>query len=67
MSLINKIQLNDTQVSLVQTWLPNDSYPYAFEPNKRIVWYWQTYPNGLPIKSTTKLTEEQIQQLLKLQ
>ncbi len=61
-----KIQLNDKQIEFAQTWLPNGSWPYAYDSNKGLLWYWQTWNNGLPIKGSTKLDPNQISQLQQL-
>jgi len=63
---MNKVQLNSSQIELAKTWLPPASYPYAYSPTNGMMWYWQTYYNGLPIKGCTKLSIDQLAQLDKL-
>jgi len=63
---ISKTLLNNEQIQLAQGWLPLGSWPYAYDSNKGLLWYWQTYPNGLPVKGCTKLDPSQLQQLNQL-
>jgi len=63
--MLSKIQLNDKQITLVKAWLPSDSYPYAYDPTKGIVWFWQISRAG-PIKNATKLDPDQLCQLNQL-
>jgi len=60
--MLDKTQLNNNQIQLAKGWLPPDSYPYAYS-TKGLLWYWQTWNNGLPIKGSTKLDPSQLQQL----
>jgi hypothetical protein len=55
---INKIQLNDDQVDLAKQWLPNGSYPYAYNI-KGMLWF----RDHLGHKNAIKLSADQIQQL----
>jgi len=45
---ISKTLLNNEQIQLAQGWLPLGSWPYAYDSNKGLLWYWQTYPNVPP-------------------
>jgi len=61
----NKIEMNDAQISLAQSWLPSGSWPYAYN-TRGIIWFWQTWNKGLPIKGSAKLTHDQVEQLNQL-
>jgi uncharacterized protein YigE (DUF2233 family) len=60
--MINKIQLNSAQVNLAKTWLKPNYTPYAYDPTKGTLWYWQSW-NGQPVKNAIKLSADQIHQL----
>jgi len=64
--MLDKTQLNNNQIQLAKGWLPSGSQPYAYSPSNRLIWYWQTWNNGLPIKGSTRLTPDQISQLQQL-
>jgi len=63
--LNSKIEMNDAQVELAKGWLPSDSQPYAYNP-KGMLWYWRLHYSGVPVKSSTKLNPEQVDQLNRL-
>jgi len=63
---MNKVQLTDSQIKLAQTWLPNGSYPYTYDPVKGRVWFWQPHHSGVAVKNALKLDSNQLQQLNQL-
>jgi hypothetical protein len=62
---MNKIQLNNAQVKLVQSWLGPDYHPYAYSNTNRVLWYWKDW-YGRPVKGSTKLNDLQLKQLNQL-
>jgi hypothetical protein len=57
-----KVQLNSSQIKLAQGWLDVNCYPYAYNPIKGMLWFWQSTPLG-PVKNALKLNPNQLQQL----
>jgi len=55
-----KIQLNDAQVALAKSWLPDGSQPYAYDG--RFLWYWLSW-YGQPVKNAIRLSSDQSTQL----
>ena len=56
----NKIQLNDKQVKLAQSWLPSGSWPYSH--NGKLLWF----RDNKGRKNAINLTPTQVQQLNQL-
>jgi len=64
--MINKIQLNYAQFELATSWLPDGSQPYAYNPDKGILWYLQPHYSGVVVQNSTKLSPDQLVRLNQL-
>jgi hypothetical protein len=58
---VTKIEMNQTQIELAQSWLPSGSYPYAYS-TKGMLWF----RDHLGHKNGLKLSSDQLQKLTQL-
>jgi len=63
---IPKIQLNNAQVELVKSWIPDGSQPYGYNPVKGILWFWMPHYSGVVVKNAVELSDRQLEQLNQL-